>query len=318
VTTETVVVPVLLDGERIDRVVALVTGQSRSAVAALIRGGGVLVSGQPVTSRHVRVAAGTRLSVEIAPVPAGVGLEPAEPGSVPFTVVFEDDDLIVVDKPAGVVVHPGAGHRTRTLAAGLLARYPDLASAARIGAGDPLRPGIVHRLDKDTSGLLVVARNPTAWRALAAQLAARTMGRVYETLLLGRLGAEEGTVDAPIGRSSRDRTRMAVTIAGRAARTRYRVLARFEEPVETTLAEVRLESGRTHQIRVHLAAIGHPVAGDARYGGTLAPAVRAAIGLERPFLHAKSLSLVHPATGETWEWTVPLPGDLAAVLSRLS
>ncbi len=312
------IVPATLDGERVDRVIALVTGQSRRAASALIAAGGVRVAGRPVVSRHVHVVAGMRLELEIAAAADGSGLEPAEPGSVPFTVVYEDPDVIVVDKPAGVVVHPGAGRRTGTLAAGLLARYPDLAEAAREGAGGPLRPGIVHRLDKDTSGLLVVARNPRAWQALAAQLSSRTMGRVYETLVLGRLGSDEGTVDAPIGRSVRDRTRMAVSATGREARTRYRVLSRFAAPVEATLAEVTLESGRTHQIRVHLAAIGHPVAGDSRYGGTLAPAVRAAIGLERPFLHAGRLRLVHPTTGEEREWVAPLPDNLAAVLTRLS
>jgi 23S rRNA pseudouridine1911/1915/1917 synthase len=316
--TTTVIVPAALAGERVDRAVALVTGRSRSAVAALIAAGAVRLSGRVVVSRHERVAAGARLELEIAAPGELVGLEPAEPGSVPFTVVYEDRDIVVVDKPAGVVVHPGAGHRGGTLAAGLLARYPDLAQAAQEGAGTPLRPGIVHRLDKDTSGLLVVARTPAAWRVLAAQLGSRSMGRVYETLVLGRLVADEGTVDAPIGRSLRDRTRMAVSAGGRQARTSYRVLSRFSTPVEATYAEARLESGRTHQIRVHLAAIGHPIAGDARYGGGLTPAARAVLGLERPFLHAGRLRLVHPSTGEEREWNAPLPDELAAVLTRLS
>ena len=179
-------------------------------------------------------------------------------------MVWEDADLIIVDKPAGVVVHPGAGHRTGTLAAGLVARFPDLVGAAEEGAGSPRRPGIVHRLDKDTSGLLVVARNPAAWRALTGQLSARTMGRIYTALVLGRLVADEGTIDAPIGRSTRDRTRMAVTVGGRAARTRYRVPTCYVEPMGATLAEVTLESVGPDQIRVHFAAIGHPVAGDSR------------------------------------------------------
>lgn len=316
--TPEVTVPLALDGERIDRVVAIVTGRSRRAVAELIAAGGVRLGGRTVASRHVRVAAGASLEFEL-PAPADdSGLTPAEPGSVPFTVVYEDPDLIVVDKPAGVVVHPGAGHRTGTLAAGLLERYPELAEAARAGAGSPLRPGIVHRLDKDTSGLLVVARNPIAWRALVGQLSSRTMGRSYEALVLGRLVADEGTVDAPIGRSVRDRVRMAVTVEGREARTRYRALSRFSQPVAATHAEVTLESGRTHQIRVHLAAIGHPVAGDTRYGGALTPALRAVLGLERPFLHAGRIRLVQPTTGEEREWAAPLPDDLAAVLTRLS
>ena len=314
----TVRVPAAFDGERIDRVVATITGRSRSAVAELIAAGKVRCEGRAVTSRHVRVSTGANLDLEFGPPGGAPELEPAAPGSVAFEVVYEDADLIVVDKPAGVVVHPGAGHRTGTLAAGLLARYPDLAQAGRDGAGDPSRPGIVHRLDKDTSGLLVVARNADSWRSLVVQLSARSMGRVYQALVLGSLAADAGSIDAPIGRSARDRTRMAVTVEGRAAKTRYRVLRRFTEPVEATLVEVTLESGRTHQIRVHFAAIGHPVAGDSRYRGALAPAARAAIGLERHFLHAGTLRLAHPRTGEPCEWTSPLPGDLAAVVGRLS
>jgi 23S rRNA pseudouridine1911/1915/1917 synthase len=316
--TTTLIVPAALDGERVDRAVALVTGRSRRVVAALIAAGGVRLAGRPVTSRHVRVAAGESLEIGSEMMEDESGLSPALPGSVPFGVVWEDADLIIVDKPAGVVVHPGAGHRTGTLAAGLVARFPDLARAAEEGAGSSSRPGIVHRLDKDTSGLLVVARNPDAWRALVGQLSARTMGRVYTALVLGRLVADEGTIDAPIGRSTRDRTRMVVSVDGRAARTRYRVLARYTEPTDATLAEVTLESGRTHQIRVHLAAIGHPVAGDSRYGGGLAPAVRAETGLQRPFLHAGKLRLIHPTTGETCEWEAPLPADLVEVLARLA
>ena len=311
-------VPAALGGERIDRAVATITGRSRSAVAELVAAGKVRYEGGVVTSRHVRVSAGASLEFELGPQDGVPELEPAAPGGVAFGVVYEDPDLLVVDKPAGVVVHPGAGHRTGTLVAGLLARYPDLARAGREGAGDPSRPGIVHRLDKDTSGLLVVARNPYAWRSLVAQLSARSMGRVYEALVLGRLAADAGSIDAPIGRSARDRTRMAVTVEGRPAKTRYRVLQRFSEPVEVTLVEVTLESGRTHQIRVHFAAIGHPVAGDSRYRGMLVPAARAAIGLERHFLHAGTLRLVHPRTGELCEWTASLPDDLVAVLRRLS
>lgn len=311
-------VPAALGGERIDRAVATITGRSRSAVAELVAAGKVRYEGGVVTSRHVRVSAGASLEFELGPQDGVPELEPAAPGGVAFGVVYEDPDLLVVDKPAGVVVHPGAGHRTGTLVAGLLARYPDLARAGREGAGDPSRPGIVHRLDKDTSGLLVVARNPYAWRSLVAQLSARSMGRVYEALVLGRLAADAGSIDAPIGRSARDRTRMAVTVEGRPAKTRYRVLQRFSEPAEVTLVDVTLESGRTHQIRVHFAAIGHPVAGDSRYRGMLVPAARAAIGLERHFLHAGTLRLVHPRTGELCEWTAPLPDDLVAVLRRLS
>lgn len=308
-----ITVPASLDGERVDRVVALLTGLARAEVARLVERGDVTLDGHAVASRHRRVAEGQLLGI-VLPVPAAPEqLAPVDAGSIAFVVVHEDDALIVVDKPAGLVVHPGAGHRDDTLAGGLVARYPDLLAAAQAGAGEPLRPGIVHRLDKDTSGLLVVARTPGAYRSLVAQLAARTMGRTYRTLAVGAVAADGGVIEAPVGRSTRDPTRMAVTAGGREARTRYRVLERFTQPIEATLLEVELDTGRTHQIRVHLAAIGHPVLGDARYGGR-----RRDVACARPFLHAERLRLVHPDSGDPLELTAPLPPDLVEVLAVFS
>jgi 23S rRNA pseudouridine1911/1915/1917 synthase len=220
--------------------------------------------------------------------------------------VYEDDQVIVVDKPAGLVVHPGAGQQSGTLVHGLLARVPDLA-----GVGDADRPGIVHRLDKGTSGLMVVARTPEALADLTAQLKRRDVERRYLALVLGEVAEGKGVVDAPVGRSTRQPTRMAVTARGRAARTRYEVLERYTDPVSATLLECRLETGRTHQIRVHLAAIGHPVAGDTRYG-------RAdALAMKRPFLHAHELAFDHPGDGARRRFQSPLPADLEQVRERL-
>ena len=228
-----------------------------------------------------------------------------------FTVVFEDDDVVVVDKAAGIVVHPGAGHEAGTLVHALVARYPDIG-----GVGAPDRPGIVHRLDAGTSGLMVVARTAAAYESLVAQLSARTVERVYSTLVLGTVEAPAGIVDAPIGRSDNDPTRMAVTTGGREARTRYEVEHRFASPVPCTHLACRLETGRTHQVRVHLAAIGHPVAGDGRYGGER-PAF-AALGLRRPYLHARALAFDHPLTGERVRFSSDLPDDLAGVHAALA
>jgi 23S rRNA pseudouridine1911/1915/1917 synthase len=222
-------------------------------------------------------------------------------------VVHEDAEVIVIDKPAGLVVHPGAGHADGTLVNGLLARFPELAAV-----GDPARPGIVHRLDAGTSGLLVVARTPPAYASLTAQLGERSVERAYDTLVAGRVENDEGVVDAPIGRSTREPTRMAVRADGRAARTRYLVVSRWTEPQAVSRLECRLETGRTHQIRVHLAAIGHPVVGDVRYGGG-----RSALPLDRPFLHAARLRFRHPGTGEPVAFASSLPPDLQAVLDRL-
>ncbi len=309
-------VPAALAGGRIDRVVSLLSGLPRRVVADLVDAGGVRLDGRPVTTRSHTVRLGQHLHVDIH---LEVGDAAAPDPSVVFTVVYEDEDLIVVDKPAGLVVHHGAGNPTGTLVDGLLARFPDLAGLAAAGGGDPDRPGIVHRLDKGTSGLLVVARTPHAYRSLAKQFRAHSAGRAYMVLGAGAVEADSGTIDAPIGRSTRQRTRMAVTARGRQARTGYTVITRFVEPVPCTLLEATLDTGRTHQVRVHLAAIGHPVIGDERYGGANArpPVVMAEMMPGRLFLHAFRLSLDHPTRGHM-PWEAPLPDDLARVIDVLS
>ncbi len=226
-----------------------------------------------------------------------------------MSIAYEDDDVVVVDKPAGLVVHPGAGHITGTLVHGLLARYPELAS---VGAVE--RPGIVHRLDKDTSGLLLVARTDTAYRSLTNQLKDRSITRRYVALVWGQLEAPRGVIDAPIGRSARTPTRMTVSARGRDARTSYEVIEEYAEPVAASLVSCSLDTGRTHQIRVHLAAIGHPVVGDDRYGGKREPAAN----LRRFFLHAAQLGFDHPRTGVRIELESPLPDDLVRVRDRFT
>ena len=299
------VVPRALDGQRLARVVALVTGVSRAEAAALVSGGAVRVGGRLVTARAHRLAAGDDLDVELPDRPAAAA--PAPDATVAVPVVHEDEHLVVVDKPAGLVVHPGAGQDEGTLVNGLLARYPEIRT---VGQAD--RPGIVHRLDRGTSGLMLVARTAAAYEALVAMLGARQVDRRYLALVWGTLPSPTGLVDAPIGRSSRDRTRMAVTVGGKPARTRYEVVRTYHEPVEVTELRCRLETGRTHQIRVHLASIGHRVVGDSRYGGQ-----RQSLPMTRPFLHAEHLALDHPVTGEPLAFTSPLPQDLTAVLATL-
>lgn len=301
----TEVVPAALAGQRLDRVVALVADVSRAEAATLLADGAVTVDGAVVQKASLRVAEGATVGVELAAAVARATLDP-EP-DVELEVVREDPAFLIVDKPPGLVVHPGAGHRTGTLAAGLLARYPELA-----GVGEPDRPGLVHRLDRDTSGLLVVARTPEAHTSLVAQLQERTVERRYLALVDGHPDAPHGMVDAPIGRSPRHPTRMEVRADGREARTRYEVRERFAEPAPVSLVGCKLETGRTHQIRVHMAAIGHPVVGDDRYRG----ATRL-VECTRSFLHAGRLGFAHPVTGEPVEQTSPLPADLAAVLAGL-
>ena len=234
----------------------------------------------------------------------------AEPG-VRFAVVYDDELVAVVDKPAGLVVHPGAGHDTGTLVGGLLARFPELARLVEDGVCAADRPGIVHRLDKGTSGLLVVARTADAYHGLTDQLATRTMERRYLALVEGHVVDDRGNVEAPIGRSTRTPTKMAVT-AGRQAgpdQVHACVGAPGRGRPAKTLLDVGLESGRTHQIRVHMAAIGHPVVGDARYGR---PDVR--LGSGRFFLHAHTLRFTHPGTGQLVAFSSPLPEDLSSYL----
>lgn len=299
-------VPPELAGERVDKAVAGLLGLSRAEVASLVAQAAVRVGGSPVSVRSRRVVAGERIEVE-APWP-GEPLSLLADPSVVVPVVHLDAEVIVVDKPAGLVVHPGAGRTTGTLTAGLLARFPELGRV-----GDPRRPGIVHRLDRLTSGLLVVARTPSAHRSLVAQLSARFVERRYLALVRGFPEGGVGVVDAPIGRSVRRPTRMAVAAGGRQARSRYRVLRPFGRPVASSLLECALETGRTHQLRVHLAAIGSPVLGDADYGGATG-----AVALRRPFLHAARLGFDHPATGQRLRFSSPLPEELASLLTAFS
>jgi 23S rRNA pseudouridine1911/1915/1917 synthase len=301
-------IPALMAGVRVDRGVSMVAGVSRTAAAALIDDGRVLVDGAPVAAGRSVLKEGATLTVHLpASGPAG---PLAEPG-VRFTVVHADALVAVVDKPAGLVVHPGAGHGEGTLVGGLLARFPDLADLVAAGVCPPERPGIVHRLDKGTSGLLAVARTAASYRSLVAQLATRSMERQYLALVVGEVADERGEIEAPIGRSARTPTKMAVTAGGRPARTSYRVVERRGggTSAPTTLVELALQSGRTHQIRVHMAAIGHPVVGDARYG---APDRR--LGSGRFFLHAFRLSFDHPGSGVRLTFTSQLPEDLVAYL----
>ena len=288
-------VPAGAAGERLDAFLARPLG-SRARAQRLIDQGRVLVDGRARPKRH-RLAGGERLTV--ATDEAGAGAEAARPPA-PFRVAFEDEHLLVVDKPAGVVVHPARGHRSGTLSQALAGRAA--------GGAEAERAGIVHRLDRDTSGLLVVAKSEEAHRALRAQLAAGRMRREYLALVEGRPPARTGTIEAPLGRDRRVRTRVSIdTDAPREAVTHFEI----ERTLPTsTLLRVRLHTGRTHQIRAHLRAIGHPVAGDPEYG-------RAGLfGLQRQFLHATRLAFAHPLGGPPVDVTSPLPADLAEALAR--
>ena len=283
---------------------------SRTRIQALIAGGRVAAGGATVADASVRVKPGQAFTID---VPPDAEAEP-EPQAIDLTVVYEDDDLVVVDKPAGLVVHPGAGNPTGTLVDQLVARFPDMAAAGPAG-----RAGVVHRLDKGTSGLLVVARTAAAREGLVAQMAARSARRRYLAVAHGLVEADEGLVDAPLGRSPAQRLKMAVVEGGRQARTGYRVLGRSSRPVPVTLLACRLETGRTHQVRAHLAAIGHPLAGDDRYGraGLARPLAVVLPELSRPWLHAAELGFVHPLSGEPLHFSSPLPLELARTLPVL-
>jgi 23S rRNA pseudouridine1911/1915/1917 synthase len=287
---------------------------SRAEATRLLDAGAVRVAGQVVTVGRSSVLAGVSLEVRRGPPSRS---RPAADPTVEFTVVHADDDVIVLEKPAELVVHPGAGRLDGTLVSGLLARFEDLeATFADVCPAE--RPGIVHRLDRGTSGLLMVARSIPAYFALVGQLSRRDVHRRYRALVHGRMADDRGIVDAPIARSIRTPTRMAVRADGREARTRYTVLERFETSdgvtFPATFLALALETGRTHQIRVHLAAIGHPVIGDERYRSGAATPRRLPTG--RMFLHAAELGFEHPTTGETMRFESPLPADLTQELER--
>jgi len=293
----------------------MLIGLSRRSAAEVVASGAVTVDGRPVRSRSTTLHEGQRLEAAVAQVPAD---RPRADPSVGFTVVYADDDIVVVDKPAGLVVHHGAGHGGGTLVDGLLARFADLGVLAESGVGDPRRPGIVHRLDKGTSGLMVVARSPAAFEVLSAQLRHHQAERRYLALVAGVVASDRGQVDAPIDRSWRQPDRMTVSATGRPARTDYLVRTRYASPVPSTLLEATLETGRTHQVRVHMSAIGHPVVGDQRYGGARALPRQLVdrLGNDRLFLHAWRLTLKHP-DGRVLAWESSLPADLEDTLSLL-
>ncbi|MEN9802818.1 MAG: pseudouridine synthase RluD [Actinomycetota bacterium] len=297
-------IPAALAGERLDRIVALLADVSRSDASAVIASDGVRVDGVIAHSGKQRMSSGAVVAIDETCIPQPQ--RPEAEAQVGFDVVFEDPDIVVVDKPAGLVVHPAAGHHSGTLVNGLLARYPEIA-----GVGSPNRPGIVHRLDQGTSGLLVVARSASAFQRLTEMLAGHEVQRTYRALVWGRPSDNEFTIDAPIARDPQDPLRMAIVSSGKEARTHVTVLQQFDYPHMAYL-ECELETGRTHQIRVHLRAVGHPVVGDPVYGGA-----RSGVNVKRPFLHAYRLSFSHPTTGEKITFQSELPEDLSGFLTHL-
>jgi 23S rRNA pseudouridine1911/1915/1917 synthase len=302
-----VALPEELAGLRMDlALVKLFPQYSRNRLQAWLKSGHVLVDGKH-PENSARTMGGEK--IELAPPPAADVARPRAQ-RMALGIVFEDADLIVIDKPVGLIVHPGAGNPDRTLLNGLLAHAPALRKVPRAG--------IVHRLDKDTSGLLVVAKNLTAQARLAEQLAARTVKRSYLALVHGEPPAS-GTIDAPIGRDPRVRTRMAVTAGGREARTRYKVLERFGKGARPRFAllECRLETGRTHQIRVHLQHIRCPIVGDTVYRRGAKPLGMRGVAFPRQALHAAMLELSHPRSAKPMRWSVPLPADMAQLIERL-
>ena len=288
------------DGERLDVFVGRsVSALTRSRARRLIDAGFVTVDGAPAKKASVTLDSSQRVVVTIPP-PEPTNLVPEK---MSLSIVYEDADLLVVDKPAGMAVHPSPGHSSHTLVNGIMAHCTDLS-----GIGGELRPGIVHRLDKDTSGLIIVAKNDASHTSLARQLKDRKVEKTYIALVEGRPAHEEGMIDGPIGRDPHHRKRMAVVERGRDARTHYRVLKEIDG---RSLLEVKPETGRTHQIRVHLASIKHPIVGDILYGRRREPA------LSRQFLHAQRLAFKHPRTGDRLELEAPLAVDLEQALKEL-
>jgi len=286
-------------GIRLDKYIAEEYPEfSRSYVQRLISDGLITVNDRPAKG-SLKLNIGDRITV-LVPPPAPSSLLPEE---IPLNIVYEDSDLLVVNKPAGLTVHPAPGHPSHTLVNAILAHCPDLQ-----GIGGSIRPGIVHRLDKDTSGLMVVAKNDAAQQNLSSQMKARSVVKRYSVLVQGHLSPATGTIEAPIGRNPHNRKKMAVVSGGREARTQYRVVKYLDN---YTLVEVTLETGRTHQIRVHLAAIGFPVVGDEVYG-------RRSPVLRRQFVHACHLCFRLPSTGEYVEFNSELPPDLKEALERLA
>ena len=287
-------------GVRLDAFLSADGALTRSQAARLIAEGRVRVNGKPA-AKSARLSGGETVTVDV-PQLRETALPPQD---IPLDVVYEDDDVIVVNKPTGLVVHPAPGHPDGTLVNALLHHCGDSLS----GIGGEKRPGIVHRIDRDTSGLIIAAKNDAAHLALSAQLKDHSLSRTYECLVTGNMKQDSGTVDAPIGRSSADRKKMAVVPTGRRAVTHWEVVARY--PGVTHL-RCRLETGRTHQIRVHMAYIGHPILGDTVYG-----AKKPVPGLTGQCLHAAGLRFIHPRTGEPVELRCPLPPEFTAMLQKL-
>ncbi|MEF2924205.1 MAG: RluA family pseudouridine synthase [Oscillospiraceae bacterium] len=287
-------------GVRLDAFLSADGALTRSQAARLIAEGRVRVNGKPA-AKSARLSGGETVTVDV-PQLRETALPPQD---IPLDVVYEDDDVIVVNKPTGLVVHPAPGHPDGTLVNALLHHCGDSLS----GIGGEKRPGIVHRIDRDTSGLIIAAKNDAAHLALSAQLKDHSLSRTYECLVTGNMKQDSGTVDAPIGRSSADRKKMAVVPTGRRAVTHWEVVARYPS---VTHLRCRLETGRTHQIRVHMAHIGHPILGDTVYG-----AKKPVPGLTGQCLHATGLRFIHPRTGEPVELHCPLPPEFTAMLQKL-
>ncbi|AGG08328.1 pseudouridine synthase [Dehalococcoides mccartyi] len=285
-------------GERLDKYITQKeSGLSRSFIQELVSSGHILVNNQSAKP-SLRLKTGDTITIEIPPeTPSELKAE-----NIPLEIIFQDKDLLLINKPPGLTVHPAPGHPDHTLVNGVLALEPEMEDF-----DDPLRPGIVHRLDKDTSGLLLVAKNRQALANLSAQFKERTVRKYYLALVKGELRPAEGFIEAPLGRDPQNRQKIAVVSDGRHARTGYKVLRYIQG---YSLLEVKLETGRTHQIRVHFAAIGHPVAGDAVYG-------QKESWVKRQFLHAHRLSFALPSNGQVVEFTSPLPPDLEEALKIL-
>ena len=289
------------DGERVDRVIAFFSGLSRSKVSDLISKRLILRNGIPIKKGSEIVHTNDEISMPNL-VDEAVE-EIASDESIDFEVVFEDDSVIVVSKPSGLIVHPGSGIANGTLVNGLAAQFPDLREI-----GDPTRLGLVHRLDKGTSGLLIVARTPEALENLKFQMQERHVNRQYFAIVAGHVESNKGVVDAPLGRDPKNPLKRAVINSGKYARTHYEIDQKYESPFKVSMLNCRLETGRTHQIRVHLAAIGHPVLGDELYGG------RTSFNIEnRLALHAQMLTFLHPKTKNLMNFESPLPAELTSM-----
>ena len=289
------------EGERVDRVIAFFSGLSRSKVSDLISKRLILRNGIPIKKGSEIVHLNDEISM---PNLVGEAVEEiASDESIDFEVIFEDDSVIVVSKPSGLIVHPGSGIANGTLVNGLAAQFPDLREI-----GDPTRLGLVHRLDKGTSGLLIVARTPEALENLKFQMQERHVHRQYFAIVAGHVESNKGVVDAPLGRDPKNPLKRAVINSGKYARTHYEIDQKYESPFKVSMLNCRLETGRTHQIRVHLAAIGHPVLGDELYGG------RTSFNSEnRLALHAQMLTFLHPITSNLMHFESPLPAELTSM-----